>query len=93
MSTLLMVNTFLESSRKLFNRKRREILYNSTQSILHSPFDVGFEALGEIVAVGSSVPKEKIGSHVIYTQYGAFAEYVEISAKAVMPVPVSNWMI
>ncbi|CAO3649184.1 unnamed protein product [Mucor hiemalis] len=51
------------------------------------PFDVGFEALGEIVAVGSSVPKEKIGSHVIYTQYGAFAEYVEISAKAVMPVP------
>ncbi|GAN00941.1 zinc-binding alcohol dehydrogenase domain-containing protein 2-like isoform X2 [Mucor ambiguus] len=51
------------------------------------PFDVGFEALGEIVAVGSNVPKDKIGSHVIYTQYGAFAEYVEISHKAVIPVP------
>ncbi|KAG2194575.1 hypothetical protein INT46_011290 [Mucor plumbeus] len=51
------------------------------------PFDVGFEALGEIVAVGSSVSKDKIGSHVIYTQYGAFAEYVEISQRAVIPVP------
>ncbi|CAO3610634.1 unnamed protein product [Mucor fragilis] len=51
------------------------------------PFDVGFEALGEIVAVGSNVSKDKIGSHVIYTQYGAFAEYVEISHKAVIPVP------
>lgn len=56
--------------------------------IYYSPFDVGFEALGEIVAVGSSVPKDKIGSHVIYTQYGAFAEYVEISQRAVIPVPV-----
>lgn len=53
-----------------------------------SPFDVGFEALGQIVAVGSNVSKDKIGSHVIYTQYGAFAEYVEISQKAVTPVPV-----
>ncbi|KAG1122140.1 hypothetical protein G6F42_011759 [Rhizopus arrhizus] len=51
------------------------------------PFDVGFEALGEIVAVGSNVSKEKIGYYVIYTQYGAFAEYVEISHKAVIPVP------
>ncbi|KAL9553930.1 hypothetical protein MBANPS3_003046 [Mucor bainieri] len=51
------------------------------------PFDVGFEALGEIVAVGTNVSKDKIGSHVIYTQYGAFAEYVEISHKAVIPVP------
>jgi NADPH:quinone reductase-like Zn-dependent oxidoreductase len=32
-----------------------------------SPFDVGFEALGEIVAVGSNVSKDKIGTFVIYT--------------------------
>ncbi|RCH86852.1 hypothetical protein CU098_008616, partial [Rhizopus stolonifer] len=51
------------------------------------PFDVGFEALGEIVAVGSSVSKDKIGSFVIYTQYGAFAEYVEISQRAITPIP------
>ncbi|CEP13821.1 hypothetical protein [Parasitella parasitica] len=51
------------------------------------PFDVGFEALGEIVAVGAGVSKDKIGSYVIYTQYGAFAEYVEISQKAVISVP------
>jgi NADPH:quinone reductase-like Zn-dependent oxidoreductase len=55
-----------------------------------SPFDVGFEALGQVIAVGSKVPKEKIGSHVIYTKYGAFAEYVEVSSKTVIPVPVSS---
>jgi NADPH:quinone reductase-like Zn-dependent oxidoreductase len=58
--------------------------------LFFSPFDVGFEALGQVVAVGSNIPKEKIGAHVIYTQYGAFAEYVEISHRALMPVPVSN---
>ncbi|KAI9486873.1 MAG: orotate phosphoribosyltransferase [Benjaminiella poitrasii] len=51
------------------------------------PFDVGFEALGEIVAVGSNVSKDVVGSFVIYTQYGAFAEFVEISQKAVISVP------
>ncbi|OBZ91692.1 Zinc-binding alcohol dehydrogenase domain-containing protein 2 [Choanephora cucurbitarum] len=51
------------------------------------PFDVGFEALGEIVAVGSKVSKDKIGTFVIYTQYGAFAEYLEISQRAVISIP------
>ncbi|KAI8346755.1 orotate phosphoribosyltransferase [Blakeslea trispora] len=51
------------------------------------PFDVGFEALGEIVAVGSKVSKDKIGTFVIYTQYGAFAEYLEISQRAITPIP------
>ncbi|KAI8984178.1 orotate phosphoribosyltransferase [Mycotypha africana] len=51
------------------------------------PFDVGFEALGEIVAVGSNVPSEKIGTFVVYSQYGAFAEYFEIPHHAVIPVP------
>lgn len=33
--------------------------------LLSSPFDVGFEALGQIVAVGDKVTKDKIGSYVL----------------------------
>ncbi|KAI7905274.1 orotate phosphoribosyltransferase [Cokeromyces recurvatus] len=51
------------------------------------PFDVGFEALGQIVAVGSNVSNDKMGLFVVYTQYGAFAEFVEISQRAIIPVP------
>lgn len=29
------------------------------------PFDVGFEALGQIVATGDQIPKDKIGSYVL----------------------------
>lgn len=52
------------------------------------PFDVGFEALGQIVAVGADIPKERIGSFIIYTQYGAFSEYCPVVLKAAIPVPV-----
>ncbi|KAI7860909.1 putative oxidoreductase [Circinella umbellata] len=54
------------------------------------PFDVGFEALGQIVQVGSAVPKEAIGSYVLVAQYGAFAEYMKTSYKAVIQVPSSR---
>ncbi|KAI9484521.1 hypothetical protein BDB00DRAFT_745407, partial [Zychaea mexicana] len=54
------------------------------------PFDVGFEALGQIVQAGSAVPKEAVGSYVLLSQYGAFAEYIRISYKAVIPVPSSR---
>ncbi|RCH89173.1 hypothetical protein CU097_010431 [Rhizopus azygosporus] len=54
------------------------------------PFDVGFEALGQIVAVGSAIPKDKIGSFVLYTQYGAFAEYCAVVHKMTIPVPNGN---
>ncbi|KAI9249717.1 hypothetical protein BDA99DRAFT_418371, partial [Phascolomyces articulosus] len=54
------------------------------------PFDVGFEALGQIVQVGSGVPKEAVGSFVLVSQYGAFAEYLKVSYKAVIPVPSSR---
>ncbi|KAG0747637.1 hypothetical protein G6F57_007566 [Rhizopus arrhizus] len=51
------------------------------------PFDVGFEALGQIVAVGADIPQERIGSFIIYTQYGAFSEYCPVVLKAAIPVP------
>ncbi|KAI7883540.1 NAD(P)-binding protein, partial [Lichtheimia hyalospora FSU 10163] len=51
------------------------------------PFDVGFEALGQIVAVGNKVTKDKIGSYVLVAQYGAFAEYLIASPRALAPVP------
>ncbi|KAL0091384.1 hypothetical protein J3Q64DRAFT_1709284 [Phycomyces blakesleeanus] len=50
------------------------------------PFDVGFEALGQIVAVGSNIPKEKIGTYLTYSQYGAFGEYVITPYKRAIPV-------
>ncbi|CDS06679.1 hypothetical protein LRAMOSA09206 [Lichtheimia ramosa] len=51
------------------------------------PFDVGFEALGQIVAVGDKVTKDKIGSYVLVSQYGAFAEYLIASPRALVTVP------
>ncbi|KAI8082871.1 uncharacterized protein BX664DRAFT_339300 [Halteromyces radiatus] len=51
------------------------------------PFDVGFEGLGQIVQVGSKVPKEKVASYGIFSQYGAFAEYLIISYKGITPIP------
>ncbi|CAO3600504.1 unnamed protein product [Absidia cylindrospora] len=51
------------------------------------PFDVGFEGLGQVVEAGSAVPKEKIGSYAIFSQYGAFSEYLIVSVKGLIPVP------
>ncbi|KAI9306831.1 hypothetical protein BJ944DRAFT_286689 [Cunninghamella echinulata] len=51
------------------------------------PFDVGFEGLGTVVDVGSSVPKEKIGTFGIFSQYGAFSEYVIVNIQALIPIP------
>ncbi|KAI7861499.1 putative oxidoreductase [Spinellus fusiger] len=50
------------------------------------PFDVGFEALGQVVAVGAKIPKEAIGKFVVYTQYGAFAEYISVPYKTTLAV-------
>ncbi|ORX62416.1 NAD(P)-binding protein [Hesseltinella vesiculosa] len=51
------------------------------------PFDVGFEGLGQVVAVGEKVNKAKLGSYAIVSQYGAFAEYIAVAAKVLVPVP------
>ncbi|MET9490545.1 zinc-binding dehydrogenase [Nocardia sp. NPDC006630] len=51
------------------------------------PYLAGFEAAGEIVAVGAAVTGLELGSTVIGVGYGAFAEYMVLPAAAAAPVP------
>ena len=54
------------------------------------PFDAGFEALGEVVAVGEGVPSTLIGQAVTHMTYGAFSEYQTVSASKLLPVKSLN---
>ncbi|MEU7143426.1 NADPH:quinone oxidoreductase family protein [Nocardia sp. NPDC046473] len=54
------------------------------------PYLAGFEAAGEIVAVGAAVTGSAVGGRVIGVGYGAFAEYMVLSARAAVPVP-AGW--
>ncbi|WP_350276517.1 zinc-binding dehydrogenase [Kribbella sp. HUAS MG21] len=54
------------------------------------PYVAGFEAAGEVVALGEGVTAVAVGDHVIGTGYGAFAEYMVMAADAVVPVP-AGW--
>ncbi|TDW23562.1 zinc-binding dehydrogenase [Kribbella kalugense] len=51
------------------------------------PYLAGFEAAGEIVAVGKDVTGLELGSRVIGVGEGAFAEYMVLPAAAAMPLP------
>jgi NADPH2:quinone reductase len=51
------------------------------------PFVAGFEAAGEVVAVGEAVSGPEPGAHVVGVGNGAFAEYMTLPAAAAMPVP------
>jgi NADPH2:quinone reductase len=51
------------------------------------PYLAGFEAAGEIVAVGEAVTGIQPGARVVGIGNGAFAEYMVLSAAAAMPVP------
>jgi len=51
------------------------------------PFDAGFEALSEVVAVGNGVPSELVGKSVAHMNYGAFSEYQVVPTKSILPVP------
>jgi NADPH2:quinone reductase len=55
-----------------------------------APYIAGFEAAGEIVALGRGVTGLQPGAHVIGTGYGAFAKYMVLSAAGVAPVP-AGW--
>jgi NADPH2:quinone reductase len=55
------------------------------------PYVPGFEAAGEIVAVGEGVTGPQPGACVIGVGDGAFAEYMALPAAAAMPVP-PGWM-
>jgi NADPH2:quinone reductase len=54
------------------------------------PYLAGFEAAGEIVAVGKEVTGLQLGSRVIGVGDGAFAEYMALPAAAAVPVP-AGW--
>jgi NADPH:quinone reductase len=56
------------------------------------PYVAGFEAAGEITAVGEAVTGLAPGTHVIGASVGcgAFAEYMVLPAAAVVPVP-AGW--
>ncbi|TMQ91636.1 zinc-binding dehydrogenase [Actinomadura soli] len=56
-----------------------------------APYVAGFEAAGEIVAVGADVDNPiPVGTHVIGAGPGAFAEYMAMPAAGVLTVP-SGW--
>jgi NADPH2:quinone reductase len=52
------------------------------------PYLAGFEAAGEIVAMGEAVSGPQLGTRVIGVGYGAFAEYMVLPAAVAVPVPV-----
>lgn len=52
-----------------------------------APYLAGFEAAGEVVAVGADVTEIAVGARVIGTGYGAFAEYMVMAADGLAPVP------
>src|ERR1700754_1015466 len=54
------------------------------------PYLAGFEAAGEVVAVGEAVTDPRPGTPVIGVGYGAFAEYMVLPAATAMPVP-AGW--
>jgi NADPH2:quinone reductase len=54
------------------------------------PYLAGFEAAGEVVAVGKGVTGVQLGSRVIGVGDGAFAEYMVLPAAAAVPVP-TGW--
>ncbi|CAJ0942099.1 unnamed protein product [Ranitomeya imitator] len=53
------------------------------------PFDIGFEGIGEIVALGLSASKNfTVGQPVAYVKNGSFAEYTTVPANIAIPVPL-----
>ncbi|MFF0268357.1 zinc-binding dehydrogenase [Kribbella sp. NPDC004536] len=54
------------------------------------PYLAGFEAVGEVVAVGDGVVASRVGERVVGTGAGAFAEFVVMRADEVVPVP-AGW--
>lgn len=52
------------------------------------PFDVGFEGIGEVVALGLSArARYTVGQAVAYVAPGSFAEYTVVPASIATPVP------
>ncbi|KAJ9561030.1 hypothetical protein OSB04_006190 [Centaurea solstitialis] len=50
------------------------------------PFDAGFEAVGLIAAVGDGVKNLKVGSPAAIMTFGAYADFVMVPSKHILPV-------
>ncbi|KAF5727247.1 zinc-binding alcohol dehydrogenase domain-containing protein 2 [Tripterygium wilfordii] len=50
------------------------------------PFDTGFEAVGIVAAVGDSVNGLKVGTPAAVMTYGAYAEFIMVPSKHILPV-------
>ncbi|KAL7754234.1 hypothetical protein RI367_000215 [Sorochytrium milnesiophthora] len=57
------------------------------------PHKIGFESIGEVVAIGDDVKKVKLGGAVVTFGAGAFAEYQVLSENVAFPVPVTCKML
>jgi NADPH2:quinone reductase len=62
--------------------------YGTFRNGPQAPYLAGFEAAGEVVAVGEGVTRPQIGDRISGVGYGAFAEYAVLFAGASLPVPV-----
>ncbi|XP_054153339.1 prostaglandin reductase-3-like [Oppia nitens] len=51
------------------------------------PFDVGFEGLGVIAAVGKNVKRYNVGQPTLYLETKAYSEYVYAKPDNVIPIP------
>uniref|UniRef100_A0A8C5KGI1 15-oxoprostaglandin 13-reductase n=1 Tax=Jaculus jaculus TaxID=51337 RepID=A0A8C5KGI1_JACJA len=52
------------------------------------PFDIGFEGIGDVVALGLSASSSySVGQTVAYVAHGSFAEYTVVPASMATPVP------
>lgn len=52
------------------------------------PFDIGFEGVGDVVALGLSASADyTVGQAVAYVKAGSFAEYTVVPAKQAVPLP------
>jgi len=51
------------------------------------PYLAGFEAAGQVVAVGEGVSSPKLGTPVVGVGFGAFAEYTVLPAASAMRLP------
>lgn len=55
---------------------------------LKPPFDIGFEGIGEVVALGlSASARYTVGQAVAYMAPGSFAEYTVVPASIAIPMP------
>ncbi|XP_034927262.1 uncharacterized protein [Populus alba] len=68
------------SSGRYFSGKNQDL----TSSL---PFDVGFEAVGIIAAVGESVTDLKVGTPAALMTFGSYTEFTVVPAKHILPVP------